>query len=154
MSQAIQPRYLNLKDASKYCGLSARTLERAVKDKKVKSYIQGRRLIDRESLDAWITGANDSGDGGDLARLEKQMADLSAELSKVRELLEQGRASGLGWFSLQSAAEYTDFTERSITNATKLGQLKFRRVRIKGERFCVRIKREWLDEWLEKQPVI
>jgi hypothetical protein len=54
-----------------------------------------------------------------------------------------------GWFSVKSAAAYTDFTTRSIENAIHLKQIEFRRVRIKGERFCVRIKKEWLDAWID-----
>lgn len=56
MNAQVQPKYLTLADARAYCGLSERTLKRAIKAEKVKSFIQGRRLIDRESLDAWIEG--------------------------------------------------------------------------------------------------
>jgi excisionase family DNA binding protein len=57
MQVEITPRWLSLANASKYSGLSVRTLNKAVKSKSFKSYLNGRkRLIDRESLDAWIEG--------------------------------------------------------------------------------------------------
>lgn len=56
MSTQVQPKYLTLTDARTYCGLSERTLKRAIKAGLVKSFNRGRRLIDRESLDAWIEG--------------------------------------------------------------------------------------------------
>lgn len=57
MKQKVTPRYLSLANSAIYTGLSVRTLNKAVKDNKVKSYLNGRkRLIDRESLDAWIEG--------------------------------------------------------------------------------------------------
>lgn len=53
----IEPKYLNLADASRYCGLAKRTLEDACKAGKFRNFVQARRrLIDRESLDAWIEG--------------------------------------------------------------------------------------------------
>lgn len=51
-------------------------------------------------------------------------------------------SGGKGWFNVQSAADYIDFSVRSIENAMTLKQIEFRRVRIKGERFVVHIKRE------------
>lgn len=43
--------------AKAYCGLSDKTLQRAIRDKKIASHLVGhKRLIDRESLDAWIEG--------------------------------------------------------------------------------------------------
>lgn len=56
MSTQVQPKYLTLPDARIYCGLSERTLKRAIHAGKVRSFNRGRRLIDRESLDAWIEG--------------------------------------------------------------------------------------------------
>lgn len=57
MKVKVQPRYLSLANSAIYTGLSVRTLNKAVKSKAVKSYLNGRkRLIDRESLDAWIEG--------------------------------------------------------------------------------------------------
>lgn len=56
MSAPVQPKYLNVKDAARYCGLSERTIKRRIREKCFKTFIQGRRLIDRESLDAWIEG--------------------------------------------------------------------------------------------------
>lgn len=53
----IQPRYLNLADASRYCGLAKRTLEDAAKAGKFRNFVQARRrLVDRASLDEWIEG--------------------------------------------------------------------------------------------------
>lgn len=53
----IQPKYLNLADASRYCGLAKRTLEDHAKAGDFVSFVCARRrLIDRESLDAWIEG--------------------------------------------------------------------------------------------------
>lgn len=51
----IQPRWLNAKGAAKYSGMSERTIRRLIQNKTVRSSLRGRcRLIDRESLDAWI----------------------------------------------------------------------------------------------------
>ena len=53
----IQPRYLSMKDAATYTGLTTRTLHKAVANNSVRSFLNGRkRLILRESLDAWIEG--------------------------------------------------------------------------------------------------
>lgn len=53
----IKPKYLNLEGAARYCGLAKRTLEDAAKANKFANFVQARRrLIDRESLDAWIEG--------------------------------------------------------------------------------------------------
>lgn len=64
MSHQITPRWLTLGNdgtAKAYCGLSDTTIKRAIRDGLIKSHIvngrgeeRGRRLIDRESLDAWI----------------------------------------------------------------------------------------------------
>lgn len=56
MTKQLQPKYLNVADAAKYCGLSTRTLKRRIKEKRFRTFTQGRVLIDRESLDAWIEG--------------------------------------------------------------------------------------------------
>jgi hypothetical protein len=54
--EKLAPRWLNVNDASRYCGLSVRTINRIVKAGHVASYARGRRLIDRWSLDDWIQG--------------------------------------------------------------------------------------------------
>lgn len=57
MKQELQPRYLNIKGAANYCGLSTRRIEQAVAANEVVSYLMGRRrLILRESIDAWVEG--------------------------------------------------------------------------------------------------
>ena len=60
----LPPRWLNLKDAERYCGLSAKTLQRASGHGAIKSHLVtarptatkkgGTMLIDRLSLDDWI----------------------------------------------------------------------------------------------------
>lgn len=57
MSEQVQPKYLTLVDARTYCGLPKRTLKRAIKAGHVRSLNRGRRLIDRESLEAWIVSS-------------------------------------------------------------------------------------------------
>lgn len=53
--ETIQPRYLSMKDAAIYTGLTTRTLHKAVAKELVRSFLNGRkRLVLRESLDAWI----------------------------------------------------------------------------------------------------
>lgn len=58
-----------------------------------------------------------------------------------------------GWFSIKTAAKYSDFCEKTIRNAVEAGQLESRGVKILGERKTHRIKREWIDAWIEGQPV-
>ena len=57
------------------------------------------------------------------------------------------------WFSVKSAAKYSDFCEKTIRNAIDRDQLKSCRVKIKGKREGHRIKRAWLDAWIEGTPV-
>jgi len=57
------------------------------------------------------------------------------------------------WFSVKSAAAYSDFSVSAIESALRLGKLESRAVKIKGERVARRIKREWLDAWIEGRPV-
>lgn len=54
--EKMRPRWLNMRDASRYCGLSVATLTRVVKEGHVISHIRGRRLVDRWSLDEWVQG--------------------------------------------------------------------------------------------------
>ncbi|MEK7950511.1 hypothetical protein [Luteolibacter soli] len=54
---------------------------------------------------------------------------------------------------MKSAAAYSDFSVSAIESALRLGQLDSRTVKIKGERKARRIKREWLDKWIEGEPV-
>jgi hypothetical protein len=57
MQQQLQPKYLNVKGAANYCGLSTRRIELAVARAEVTSFLKGkRRLILRESIDSWIEG--------------------------------------------------------------------------------------------------
>lgn len=50
-------RYMPLRAAAKYCGLSLRTIEQAVIDGKLVTHKpSGKRLVSRESLEAWIEG--------------------------------------------------------------------------------------------------
>lgn len=59
-----------------------------------------------------------------------------------------------GWLSIQSAAEYSDFSDATIEAAIRLGKLRSKKVNMTGtgKRFHRRIKREWLDAWIEDQP--
>lgn len=52
----LPPRYLNMRDAASYCGLSLRTIESAVASGRVVSFMRGRRLVLRESLESWVEG--------------------------------------------------------------------------------------------------
>lgn len=58
-----------------------------------------------------------------------------------------------GWFSVKGAAAYTDFSVSAIEKALRLGQLQSKAVKFDGTRISRRIKREWLDAWIEGQPV-
>jgi hypothetical protein len=56
-SISITPRWMKLPVASRHCGLSTRTLKRRLTEGCFDSKLVGAvRLIDRESLDAWIEG--------------------------------------------------------------------------------------------------
>ena len=55
-----------------------------------------------------------------------------------------------GWFSIQGAAYYTGFSLSSIEKALRLNLFKSRKVKIEGTH-SRRIKREWLDAWIEEQ---
>lgn len=51
----IEPKYLTLEGASRYCGLAKRTLEDHARAGDFESFVKcRRRLIKRESLDTWI----------------------------------------------------------------------------------------------------
>lgn len=91
MSAEVQPKYLNLRDAAKYCGLSERTLKRAIKTEKVKSFIQGRRLIDRQSLDAWIEGKDT--DTSKPRDIPAQIAFHAGEIQRLSALINQSSPS-------------------------------------------------------------
>jgi excisionase family DNA binding protein len=90
MNIPVQPKCLNPETASKYCGLSIRTLKRRIKEGCFKTYTKGRRvLIDRESLDAWINdreGAN----AADSSVIEQ----IAADVRVIRELLERMASAG------------------------------------------------------------
>lgn len=58
-----------------------------------------------------------------------------------------------GGFPLKAPQEYSDFCEKTIRNAIDRDQLKSCRVKIKGQREGDRIKREWIDAWIEGMPV-
>lgn len=49
------------------------------------------------------------------------------------------------WFSVKSAAKYSDFSTRTIETAIHLGKLKSLSVHLQG-------KREWLEAWIEGKP--
>lgn len=57
-----------------------------------------------------------------------------------------------GWFSVKTAAAYSDFSVSAIESALRLGKLESRAVMIRGERVARRIKREWIDAWIEGMP--
>jgi len=56
------------------------------------------------------------------------------------------------WFSVKTAASYSDFSVSAIESALRLGKLESRAVKIRGERVARRIKREWIDAWIEGMP--
>lgn len=57
MSAEITPRWLTRKTAKQYSSLSIPTIDRRIREKVFVTKKVGRvRLIDRESLDAWIEG--------------------------------------------------------------------------------------------------
>jgi excisionase family DNA binding protein len=92
----IQPRYLSMKDAATYTGLTTRTLHKAVANNSVRSFLNGRkRLILRESLDAWIEGAGASRQSAQSRSLPRDPAsdslkrlalELRLHLSEVERL--------------------------------------------------------------------
>ena len=50
-------RWMNINEASKYCGVSSQTLRRNVKDNKLKSSSQiGKMLFKKADLEAWLNG--------------------------------------------------------------------------------------------------
>lgn len=50
-------RYLPLRAAAKYCGLSLRTIEQAVIDGKLHVHKpSGKRLVSRDAIAAWVEG--------------------------------------------------------------------------------------------------
>lgn len=56
--QLVTPRLLSMRNAAHYCGVSDRTVEKWAAEKSVASrVIGGRRLIEKESLDAFIDSA-------------------------------------------------------------------------------------------------
>lgn len=58
-----------------------------------------------------------------------------------------------GWYSPQSAAVYSDFSVGTIDKAIRLGQLRSRRVHVQGNRTSRRIKKEWIDDWIDRIPL-
>jgi excisionase family DNA binding protein len=51
------------------------------------------------------------------------------------------------WFSVQSAASYAAVSTDTIYKACELGELKHARI---GGRRSIRIRAEWIDQWLER----
>ena len=60
---------------------------------------------------------------------------------------------GRRWLSVKSAAKYSDFSTATIETAIKLGKLRSCQVHLQGKRSSRRIKREWIDAWIESIPV-
>lgn len=57
LQKLAKPKYMTLRQAAKYTGLSEKSIERAVSSKKVRRNKEpGRLLVIRESLEAWIEG--------------------------------------------------------------------------------------------------
>ena len=52
-----------------------------------------------------------------------------------------------GWFRVKQAAQYCGISERTLSEWLRMG---LRRAKVGG---CVLIKREWLDEFIEKSEV-
>ena len=50
----------------------------------------------------------------------------------------------IGWLKIKSGADYSDVCERTFNSWFGLG---LRRVKIKG---CVLVKRQWIDDFLQK----
>ena len=59
-----------------------------------------------------------------------------------------------GWFAVNGAAIYTGFSVSAIESALRLGQLESRVITISGARRSRRIRREWLDAWIEGTEII
>lgn len=82
------PRWLNVREAALYCGLSETTLKRVIVAGKIRSFMAGRRLIDRWSLDAWIEGDSEPSkrpSQGELPRMNE--LDVQAIARAVSGLL-------------------------------------------------------------------
>ena len=50
------------------------------------------------------------------------------------------------WYSMQQAATYANVSLSTIKRAVASGELRSSRRRVR------RIRREWIDEWLERAP--
>lgn len=137
MSAEITPRWLTRKAAHKYCSLSIPTIDRHMRDKKFATRKVGKvRLIDRESLDSWIKNPCDAPtipEGG---------------------FIMKAPAIKPGWFSVEGAAQYTGFSTSTIEKGVRTKQLTSRAVKVGGSRISRRIKREWLDAWIEGTVII
>ncbi len=85
MSQ-ILPRWMKLKDAQKYCGLHERTIRRHIDAGLVKSKMvkqpddqRGVRVVDRESLDAFIEGCDDKAADVAFARYKRNQKGAASD---------------------------------------------------------------------------
>jgi len=58
-----------------------------------------------------------------------------------------------GWYSIKTAAAYTSFSTSAIEKAIARDELRSLRVQLRGKRSARRMKREWLDAWIESKAV-
>ena len=57
LSNQLQDKWLNIKEASEYCGVSTATLRRNVKSNKIKaSKSTGKMLFKASELEQWLKG--------------------------------------------------------------------------------------------------
>lgn len=57
LRKIAKPKYLTIRDAAKYSGLSPRSIERAVASGELKKHQPtGKVLVKREDIDRWVEG--------------------------------------------------------------------------------------------------
>jgi len=101
-SQAAAPpsRWLRVDKALAYAGVSRTFFYRLLNSRKVASHMIGRvRLVDRESLDAFISSApvGDFDSGTKIAKRKKNdRADTAPKVSKLCTMLTGGLSSSVG----------------------------------------------------------
>lgn len=158
MSTAITPRWLTLGNkgtAKVYCSVSNSKLWELIRAKRIRSVLaDGRRLIDRESLDKWIQGETsaDSDSGFHVGRILDQLERMKSAAERFNEIADrmEKRVQELDakYIPLTRVRHYCGYDERTIRDAAKKGDvITFNRNG--GKRVVLR---ESLDAWIEGLP--
>ena len=148
----VEPGWYSLADAASYTGLSLKEITTAVSfgrliahKVKIASDRGGRRLIRRESLDAWIEGRS-----ANEAVIDRPVAD---ELKAIRSQIFLLRCSVEArptvlpprWMKLRVAAKYSGLSDTTLRKLIKSGA--FRSALVGGSRLIDRVS---LDEYIER----